>query len=505
MEKYVLGVDIGTTAVKVLAMNEEHQIVYEGSKEHALFTKRPGWAEEDADVWWHHTCLLVREMLKQLRVQQSTPFAIACVGVSGMVPAIVLVDKEDRLLRLAIQQNDARCVAEINHIKERLDQTSLFESTGGYTNQQHVLPRLLWVREHEPDVWAQVDHVCGSYDFIAHRLTEQWSLELNWAAESGMFDIRQRVWILEQFEEFGIAPAWMPSVREPMDIVGRITQYAAEQTGLDAGIPVIAGSADHVASALAAGVTEEGDVLIKFGGAGDILFCADSLQTHERLFFDYHDIAGKYLLNGCMASSGSLVRWFVSQFVPQDLDGNVYQRLDDSAEAISPGSGGLVVLPYLLGEKTPIFDPDARGVFFGISLYHTPAHMFRAILESVIYGFRHHLDVLAQQDHHPKRVYATNGGAKSRLWLQIAADILGVPVIAYKNHPGSSLGVAFLAGKAIGIYTSWNEIGLCIPEQKTYYPDAEAHALYNVSYGIYRRLYEKLRDEFHLLAKTYSR
>ncbi len=505
MRRYAIGIDIGTTAVKLLAMSEEHRIVYEAAKEHPLFTDHPGWAEEDADVWWNHTRDLLRDMMEQLRASHAGPFEIACVGLSGMAPAIVLVDDEDRPLRRTIQQNDARCAAHIDQVKERLDQARLFARTGGYTNQQHILPRLLWVREHEPEVWSRIDRVCGSYDWIAHRLTGQWSLEVNWAAESGMFDIHQGAWIMDQFREFGLSPEWFPPVREPLDVIGAVTPQVAEQTGLPAGAPVIAGSADHVASALAAGVIEEGDVLIKFGGAGDILFCTDQLQTNERLFFDYHDIAGKYLLNGCMASSGSLVRWFVSQFVPQDLDGNVYARLDDEAEEVSPGSEGLVVLPYLLGEKTPIFDPDARGVFFGLSLHHTPAHLFRAILESVIYGFRHHIDVLAEQGHYPKRVYATNGGAKSRLWLQIAADVLGLPLISYKGHPGSSLGAAFLAGKAVGIYENWNEIADCVPERQEYQPDAEAHALYNVSYAVYRRLYEKLRDEFKLMAETYSR
>ena len=505
MKRYVVGIDIGTTAVKLLVLDGDHRIVHEAAREHALFTERPGWSEEDADTWWDNACWLTRRMMEQLQARADGPFEIACVGVSGMVPAIVLVGADDRPLRRAIQQNDARCTEQIDRVKGQLDQDLLFAQTGGFTNQQHILPRLLWVRDWEPDVFARVEHVCGSYDWIVHRLTGRWSLEVNWAAESGMFDIRGRAWIEEQFRRFDLPLRWFPPVRESLDIVGAVTPLAAQRTGLPEGAPVIAGSADHVASALAAGVIDEGDVLIKFGGAGDILFCTDSLKTDERLFFDYHNIAGKYLLNGCMASSGSLVQWFVREFVAQDPPGDIFARLDDGASKIGPGSGGLVVLPYLLGEKTPLFDPDARGVFFGLALHHTQAHVFRAILESVIYGFRHHLDVLAAGGHHPKRIFATNGGAKSRLWLQIAADILGLPLISYRAHPGSSLGVAFLAGKAAGLYTDWSEVRECIPDARTHQPDAAAHAVYDVTYGVYRRLYTALRDEFKIMATTFSR
>jgi xylulokinase len=288
-----------------------------------------------------------------------------------------------------------------------------------------------------------------------------------------------------------------------LNIVGYVDSDASQVTGLQAGIPVIAGSADHVASALSAGVVEEGDLLIKFGGAGDILFCTNTLVTHQKMFFDLHNIPNKYLINGCMASSGSLVRWFVEQFVPNPTAGNVYQELDNQAERLGSGSEGLVVLPYLIGEKTPIFDPDARGVFFGLSLHHTPAHLFRAILESVIYGFKHHLDVLAEQGLHPKRVFATNGGAKSKLWLQIASDILEFPLTSYKNHPGSSLGVAFLAGMAVGLFTNWQDIHECLPESNEYTPNMPSSEIYKVSYGVYRRLYEALKEDFHLVSNYF--
>lgn len=504
MNRYVIGIDVGTTAIKLLVLNERHDIVYEKSEEHPLFTDRPGWAEEDALLWWNNTCKLLNAAAAFLtNAHYDRNFQVCAIGVSGMVPAIVLIGEDGVPLRKSIQQNDARCVKQIKMVLGKVDQEELFLRTGGYTNQQHVLPRLLWIKEKEPHIWKQVKRVCGSYDWIVNCLTGKWSLEENWAIESGLYDIHKRSWITEYFTAFNLPMSWFPEVKSPLDIAGYIKPEISKIIGLEAGIPVIAGSADHVASALSAGVVEEGDVLIKFGGAGDILFCTNNLVTHKKLFFDFHNIPDKYLLNGCMASSGSLVRWFVEKFVPNPLSENIYKELDNQADSLGPGSEGLVILPYLLGEKTPIFDPNARGVFFGLSLHHTPAHIFRAILESVIYGFRHHLDVLAEQGLHPRRVFATNGGAKSRLWLQIASDILCLPLTSYKNHPGSSLGAAFMAGMAVNLYVDWQEIHKCLPESSRYIPNKTASEIYNVTYGVYRRLYESLKEEFDLISNYY--
>ena len=500
-----IGIDIGTTAIKLLVLDDQHRIQYEDSVEHPLYTESPGWAEEDPAVWWEHTTALLQRAMSHLAMENGgkTP-EVRAIGVSGMVPAIILLDESGRPLRRSIQQNDARCVEQIEEIKNTFDQEELFARTGGYTNQQHVLPRLLWIKKHEPDVWSRIHRVCGSYDWIVHCLTGRWSLEENWAVESGLLDIRTRSWIEEYLDCHGIPLAWLPPVYAPLSMVGHVLPKVEKNTGVPSSAVVIAGSADHIASALAANVVEEGDLLIKFGGAGDILFCTDHFIVHEKLFFDYHDIPGKYLLNGCMASSGSLVRWFVENFVPPLPSGNVFRELDEQAEQIGPGCDGLVVLPYLLGEKTPLFDPKARGVFFGLSLHHTPAHLFRAILEAVIYGFRHHVDVLAKRGLRPTRVFATNGGAKSRLWLQIAADILGLPLTSFKSHPGSSLGAAFLAGKSVGMFRDWSEMDECLPERQSYEPDPETAATYNVTYGVYRNLYESLKDDFHRVSDYFD-
>ena len=486
--KTVLGIDVGTTAVKVILIAAGEGILAESNQPHDLMSEHPNWAEEDAVRWWENVKAGVRDLNERCPERMRE---VCCIGCSGMVPAIVLLDEEGNPVRNTIQQNDARATEQIRRLTEEIDQEELFALTGGKTNQQHILPRLLWVKENEPETWARVRKIMGSYDYVAYRLTGSMALEINWAVESGAFDIRKRCWLRDQLRAYGIPEEMFPEVRASMDVMGE-TRPGLGDIGLPAGIPVIAGSADHVASTLAAGIIGEGDLLIKFGGAGDILYCTEELKTDPRLFIDCHDVPGKYLINGCMASSGSLVKWYTKDILR--LEGpNVLRDLDDAASRVPPASDGLIVLPYFLGEKTPIMDPTARGTFFGLTLSHTRAHIFRAILESVIYGFRHHVEVIRSMGLVPERIYATNGGAKSRFWCQIAADVLSREIVAYPSHPGSALGVAFLAGMKAGVFTEWEQIRTFLEEKRVFTPEPGAVRVYDRAYAIYRELYESLR------------
>ena len=494
MARYVIGVDVGTTGVKtVLLDTAQRALAAKATAEHDLRSPHPGWAEEDPARWWQNVVSTVRAVLADAGVPASE---IAGVGVSGMVPALVLLDVRGEPVRPSIQQNDARAVDEIQSLAREVDQSSLYERTGGVTNQQHIAPRARWLRRHEPDLWMRARTLCGSYDYLAFRLTGERSLERNWAVESGLYDIRADVWLPDLLETAGIDPAQLPPVRDPIEIIGAVNRAASEATGLRIGTPVIAGSADHVASALAAGIRQEGDLLIKFGGGGDILYCADRLLTDRRLFIDRHDIPGKWLLNGCMAASGSVVKWYVTSMLGLAVAPEVLAELDADAAAVPPGSEGLVILPYFLGEKTPIMDPRARGVFFGLTLRHGRGHVFRAILESVILGFRHHVEVLDDLRLPIRQIRAANGGARSAIWRQIAADVLGRDVRSYRSHPESAVGVAFLAGRAAGLIGEWSDIDQVLGVPVVTRPDPEAAAVYTDVYAVYRRLYEVLRDEF---------
>jgi xylulokinase len=237
-------------------------------------------------------------------------------------------------------------------------------------------------------------------------------------------------------------------------------------------------------------------MLVKLGGAGDILYCVDSMIVDPRLYLDYHVTPERYLVNGCMASSGSILKWFRGNFAA----GADFEQLDNEATSVAAGSNGLIVLPYFLGEKTPINDPAARGVFFGLTLGHSRAHAYRAILEGISMGFRHHLQVLAERGLTATKARVTNGGARSALWKQVTADVLGIPLEQVANHPGSSMGAAFIAGMGVGAFKHWNEIERFVHIHTIIEPNPSANSLYSSTYPIYRELYERNRTLFDQLS-----
>jgi xylulokinase len=489
-EPLALGIDVGTTAVKAVALDGAGRVAARADAEHeAASAPRPGWAEADPAGWWRGVAAAVRAL-------GPAAARVGVVGVSGMVPALVLLDAAGRVLRPAIQQNDARTAAELAWLAGRVDPAAFLAATGQPLSQQLVPPRLLWLRAHEPGVYARIARVLGSYDWITHRLTGAWSLERNWALEAGFWDAGRERWYAPMLEAAGVDPAWLPPLRAPHEIVGRVTAGAAAETGLPAGTPVVAGSADHVAAALAAG-TEAGELVLKLGGSGDVLYGVDRFAPDPRLYLDYHDLPGRFLLNGCMAASGLLLGWLAGLLAPE-LAGRPdrWERLDAEAAAVPPGSDGIVLLPYLLGEKTPIFDPTARGAVTGLSLAHGRGHLHRAALEAVAHGFRHHVEVLAEAGRPITRVRLLDRGARSPLWRQIVADVLDRPIeYAAGGDLGSAHGTALVAGVALG---GWDWAALPRPATPAVHhvPAPAAARVHDRQHARFRALYERLAAGF---------
>lgn len=475
----LLGIDVGTTATKAVLLDPARSIVAEAERPARLHSPHPGWAEEDTDEWWVNLCGLTREL--------AAGADVAAVGVSGMVPCVILLDEAGGVLRRSIQQNDARAVDQIALLRERLAGARVLERTGSPVTQQSVGPTLLWLAEHEPEVWSRARTVLGSYDLMAFRLTGERGVEANWALESGLYDLETGSWA-DDIVKASADPSLLPPIRRPHEVVGRVTPEASEETGLAAGTPVVAGSADHVASAFAAGIIDEGGLLVKLGGAGDILMATDRPLVDERLYLDFHLVPGKYLPNGCMAASGSLIRWFQAEVA----GGTALEELDREAEEAGPGAGGVVALPYFLGEKTPLNDPEARGAFVGLHLGHGRGHLFRAVLEAIAFGFRHHVDVFVERGHRPRLVRVTNGGARSRVWTQVTADVLGMPLEKVAHHGGSAVGAAFAAGMGVGTFTDWNEIMRFVSIVEVIEP--RDHDAYDAPYRTYRALYPALKE-----------
>jgi xylulokinase len=488
-EDCLLGLDVGTTSTKAVLVDASGRLRAEASRPSTLVSLHAGWAEEDPHEWWRNVCALVPECLSRAGVAAAR---VAAIGVSGMVPAVVLLDAAGQVVRPSIQQNDARAVAEIEAQQRESDAGDILRRTGSAITQQSVGPKLRWLQRHEPEAMRRAARVMGSYDYIAHRLTGAFSIERNWALESGLYDLTRADWDDGLLRLAGIDRGWVVAAALPSQIVGGVTGEAATMTGLTAGTPVVAGSADHVASAFAAGLTHEGDLLVKLGGAGDILYCSARAAVDPRLFLDYHLIPDMFLINGCMASSGSLIRWFRDQFAPAAE----FADLDREAAPLDAGADGLVLLPYFLGEKTPINDPRARGTLVGLTLAHTRGHVYRAVLEGIALGFRHHVAVMTELGHRPTRVRVSDGGARSALWRQITADVLGLPLEHITDNPGSSLGAAFVAGMAVGAFSGWRDIDRFLRVAGVSQPDARRAARYERIFPVYTEIYSALKHTF---------
>ena len=499
----LLGLDIGTTSTIGIVVDDRGRTLAVESRPATLHSDHANWSEEDPEEWWRNVGEICRALLARSGIAAAD---IAGVGVTGMLPTVILLDTAGRPLRRSIQQNDARAIAELERFRRGMSEERFLALSGTGYSQQLVGPKLMWLRDHEPAAFAAARRVVGASDFITARLAGTVQVEHNWALEAGFVAIATGRYDAELIALAGIDPALLPPIRRSHDVVGAITPQAAAHTGLPPGTPVVAGCADHVASAFVCGAARNGDLVLKFGGAGDILLSADRPVADRRLFIDHHIVPGLFFPNGCMASSGSFLNWLVATLaageaaVAKAAGVTAHRHLDRLAAAL-PADGAVLFLPYFLGEKTPLNDPHARGTLVGLGLNHGVADVWRAALEGVVFGFRHHVEVFAERGLAVTRVFAADGGAASDLWLQIAADALDRPVTRIDRHPGSSLGAAFVAGMGVGVLSDWSQIGAYVSPGRVFEPDPARHRAYDRKYRLWRELYERLRTFYPALAE----
>lgn len=484
-----LGIDVGSSATKAVLVDLEVGVIASASQPVELISSHPGWAEADPHVWWRNVVALIGQLLAEAGIVPSDVSAVAC---SGMVPAVLCLDEDSRPLRPAILQNDARATVEIAELEAELKSVDLLHRTGSVLSQQSVGPTLRWLERHEPDVWARTRLVVGSYDWIAIALGAAPHVEQNWALESGLFDFDGTP-VSEVWDALALPADKVPAPVRPGTVIGEISQRATEMTGLLTGTPIVVGGADHVLSAYGAGLAKDGDWLIKLGGAGDILAVSHERVVDSRLYLDAHPMPGLWLPNGCMATSGSLLRWLQALFGGADL-------LTLDAEAAAEPSASLVCLPYFLGEKSPYHDPNLRGAFVGLHLGTTRGEMYRSSLEAIAYGFRQHAEILAGMGLELGEPRVTNGGSKSVLWKQILADVLQRPLIPVIDHPGASLGAATAAGIGTGTIPGWDVIGHFTHTGPAIEPDSSNTAAYEEGYALYCELEPALRPISHRLS-----
>jgi xylulokinase len=487
----VIGLDIGTTSTIGILIDLPDRIVAVVSRPVDLFSRHPGWAEEDTAQWWRNTCEICQELLA---VAPDLRESLVGIGVAGMVPALVLLDAAGNVLRPSVQQSDGRATRDVAEMQRDVDGAAFLRRTGNGITQQIIATKLRWLMRHEPEVFSRIAVLFGSYDFINWKLTGSQRIEQNWALEAGFVDLADGAVAPDLVALAGITLAQLPPIAESQEVIGHVSTKAAAETGLPAGLAVVAGAADHVASAYAAGVVTEGDVLLKFGGAGDILIAVDQAVPDRRIFLDRHVIPGRFMPNGCMAATGSMLNWLVRGFAAGAVVGEPHPHaaLDALATTVPPGSEGVTLLPYFLGEKSPIQNPWARGTISGLSFNHGIGHLWRAALEGVGFAFLHHIEVFRELGYPVRRVLISDGGSRSKVWMQIVADILQMPLQSLEGHPGSCLGAAWVAAIGVGATDDWAGASALVRQGPQIRPDPRHAEAYAQGYRRYRALYGDL-------------
>jgi xylulokinase len=482
----LLGVDIGTSSSKGVLTTPDGGVVATAVREHAVSRPHPGWAEHDArTVWWDGFAAVTRELL----ARADAP--ITGVGVSGIGPCALPATAAGEPLRPAILYGvDTRAVAEIDELTARYGAETINERGGSPLTTQAVGPKLAWLRRHEPEVWERTRRLFMASSYLVHELTGEYVLDHHSASQSSpLYDSREHTWIADWAEE--IAPGLdLPPLAWPGEVVGTVTEAAAKRTGLAAGTPVIAGTIDAWAEAVSVGVTEPGDVMVMYGTTMFLIEVLASRRTWPGLWGTVGVTPGTYDLAAGMATSGAVTDWL------RQLTGAAYEELIEEARAAGHGAGGLVMLPYFAGERTPLFDPDARGLVLGLTLHHGRGHLYRAALEGTAFGVRHNLEVMRSAGGEARRLVAVGGGTKGGLWTQIVSDVLGRAQELPSVTIGACYGDALLAARATGLSdgTGWN------PPAGTVEPDPAAGQTYDALYELYRGLYPATRDAAHALA-----
>ena len=490
-----LGIDVSTTGAKALLIDAQGQVVATGSTDLASpSTPRPLWSEQDPHDWWQATAQSIRKALSQAGVSGE---AVASIGLTGQMHGLVLLDEAGEVLRPAILWNDQRTGAQCEEIEERVGKGRFLEITGNRALTGFTAPKILWVRENEPEVYARARHILLPKDYVRYRLTGGYALDKADGSGTILFDLAQRDWSAEVLERLEIPAEWLPETFEGQQFTGTVSRQAAEATGLKEGTPVAAGGGDQAAGAVGVGAVSPGVVSLALGTSG-VVFASTGrpfIEPEGRLHAFCHALPDTWHLMGVMLSAAGSLRWYRDTLAP----GVGFDKLLAPAAHVPAGADGLLFLPYLTGERTPYPDPLARGAFVGLTVRHTQAHMTRAVLEGVAFGLRDSLELVKASGLGAiQQVRASGGGAKSALWRQILADVMGAELATVNTTEGAAYGAALLAGVGAGAWANVVEacaVAIHVVDRTT--PQAQAVSAYEQIYPLYRRLYPALKEFNH--------
>ena len=487
---YVIGIDTSTTATKAILVDNTGTVVNIGVSEYGYETPQPLWSEQDPAYWWTATQDAIRQAIAGI---ESTD--VVALGLTGQMHGLVLLDGNAGVIRPSILWNDQRTAAECDEIRSRVGKDRLVQITGNDALTGFTAPKILWVRNHEPDLFAQTRHILLPKDYVRLMLTGEFATDRAGGGGTLLFDHAARTWSEEILTDLELDPSLFPQTYEGPEITGRLTPGAAAATGLAVGTPVVAGGGDQAATAVGTGAVDPGIVTVSLGTSG-VVFAATAEPSFEpagRVHAFPHAVPDRWHMMGVMLSAAGSYRWYNDTVAP-DAD---FAQLDAEAAEVTAGSNGLIFLPYLSGERSPHPDPDARGAFIGLTVRHTRAHMTRSVLEGVAFGLADILDLMVEAGiDRPASVRISGGGAKSPLWRQIVADIFDATVETVNTAEGAAYGAAMLAAVGSEWFSDTRSAAESWIEVTDSTRPGDSTGLYRQIHNVYRSLYPSLRSTF---------
>lgn len=487
MEGY-LGIDLGTSCIKTVFLEKDGEILAEGSSDLAVHYPKSGYAEQNPADWWSGTQNAIQNMKKKCPQAK-----IKGIGISGQMLGSVLLDKDGMLLDECIIWQDQRADQENEWIKERLGLEYILDETANYPLVSYWAPKLLWLKGHKLEIYQKTAHVLFPKDYLKYKLTGNYDIDVTDASGTMLFDTKNRCWNVGLFDKLGIKRDLVPeSASESTDVIGYVTEEAADFLGIPKGIPVVAGGGDQMCGAVGLGVVEEGVVASTIGTSGCVFSYSKDcpIDRKMRAMLSYcHSVPGSYCVYGCTLSAGGSFSWLRDTLFEGKK--TAYEEMTKLAEKAAPGSEGLLFLPYLNGERTPHPDPDARGIFFGLSVRQGKAEIVRSVMEGVTYSLRDIIEIMREEGIAVREVRAAGGGASSRLWLQMQADIFHARVAVTNVKEAPATGAAMLAAAAGGAFQNLKEAAKTVVKVKAVQePDAGRMVCYDSFYESYVKLYD---------------
>jgi xylulokinase len=494
---FMLGLDIGTSGAKALLCDEKGNVLASAVSEYPLLAPYPLWSEQDPAEWWRGA----KEALTQVLAGTDST-AVVGLGLTGQMHGSVFLDEQDQVIRPALLWNDQRTAEECRQITERIGQERLIEIAGNPALTGFQAPKILWLRNHEPQHYARLARVLLPKDYIRLLLTGEAASDVSDAAGTLLLDLAQRDYSAEILDKLGFQRSWLPKVYEGPEVTGGLRPEVAAELGLPAGLPVVAGGGDNAAAAVGTGIVTTGIVSSSIGTSGVIFAHSDEIafDPHGRLHTFCHAVPGKYHMMAVTLSAGGSFRWWRDTLRAASGSDLSYDQLTEMAAGVPAGAEGLLFLPYLTGERTPHLDPYARGAFVGLTARHTAAHMARAVMEGVVYSLRDGLEIMRGLGLPIGQIRATGGGGRSPLWRQMQADIYGAEVVTLRAEEGPAYGAALLAGVGAGLFADVAEaVRNAVVVTSSTEPDAASADSYARAYEIYTRLYPALNSSMQAL------